>query len=78
MIKKQCLITNNLGGVIKPFIQINMLEGRTIEQKRKLVKLVTKSVSDSLEISENNVTIIIKDVPKTNFSQGGELAADKK
>ncbi|MFA5536405.1 MAG: 2-hydroxymuconate tautomerase [Bacillota bacterium] len=60
-----------------PFIQINMLEGRTVEQKRGLAKLVTKSVSEALGIAEQNVTIIIKDVPKTNFSQGGTLATDK-
>ncbi len=60
-----------------PFVQINMLEGRTIEQKRNLAKSVTKSVSDSLGIPESNVTIIIKDVPKTNFSQGGTLTIDK-
>lgn len=61
-----------------PFIQINMLEGRTVEQKRELVKTVTKSVSDSLGVPESIVTIIIKDLPKTNFSQGGTLALDKK
>jgi 4-oxalocrotonate tautomerase len=60
-----------------PFIQINMLEGRTVEQKRELVKQVTKSVSSSLGVPENIVTIIIKDVPKTNFSQGGKLTIDK-
>ncbi len=61
-----------------PFVQINMLEGRSVEQKRLLVKSVTKSISDSLEVPESKVTIIIKDVPKTNFSQSGELAVDKK
>lgn len=60
-----------------PFIQINMLEGRTVEQKRELVKSVTQSVSKSLGVPEGIVTIIIKDVPKTNFSQSGTLAYDK-
>ena len=60
-----------------PFVQINMLEGRTLEQKRDLVKSVTKCISDSLGVSESIVTIIIKDVPKTNFSQSGKLACDK-
>lgn len=61
-----------------PFVQINMLEGRTVDQKRELVKSVTKSISGSLGVSESIVTIIIKDVPKTNFSQSGVLSCDKK
>ncbi len=60
-----------------PVITIDLWEGRTVEQKRKLVKGVTDVVSKTTGCPEDAVQIIIKDHPKENWSIGGTLASEK-
>lgn len=60
-----------------PHVQVELLEGRTIEQKRLLVAKVTQAIVESIGASAENVTIIIRDMPKENFSKAGILACDK-
>ena len=59
-----------------PVLQINMLQGRTLEQKRALVDSVTKAVCDSLGSPPEKVRIILNDMPQENYSVGGELYVD--
>lgn len=61
-----------------PVVTIEMLEGRTVEQKRELVKTVTSAVAKAVGCGEDDVSIIIRDMPKTNWATGGELYSDKK
>jgi 4-oxalocrotonate tautomerase len=60
-----------------PIIQINMFEGRTVEQKRKLVAEVTQAVVNSLGIEPERVRIMIHDMPKHDFGIAGVLAVDR-
>ncbi|MEG6586019.1 2-hydroxymuconate tautomerase [Dendrosporobacter sp. 1207_IL3150] len=59
-----------------PIVQIDMLEGRTVEQKRELVKKVTAAISETANCPESAVTIIIRDMTKEHLGQGGKLRAD--
>lgn len=61
-----------------PKLFIEMLEGRTLEQKRELVKAVTAAVADSLNIAYEEVLINIHENPKENVAKGGILLADRK
>ena len=61
-----------------PIIHVNMFEGRTLEQKRKLVSSMTEAVVKSLDIKPEAVRIVLHDLPKQNFGAGGVLASDKK
>ncbi len=61
-----------------PTIQISMFEGRTIEQKRKLVAALTEAVVNTLGSKPESVHIILNDIPKHNIAHAGVLAADKK
>ena len=61
-----------------PVVNIKLLEGRTVEQKRAMVKAVTKAISESIGASESAIWISIEDMKPENFSQGGELRLDKK
>jgi len=56
-----------------------MFEGRTVEQKRKMVKAVTEAIVKSLgpPATIKGTRIIIQDLPKENFGFGGVLASDK-
>ncbi len=59
-----------------PVVTIEMWEGRTIEQKKQLVKGITSSF-EKIGVPKEAVSIIIKDVPKHNWAIGGKLASEK-
>jgi 4-oxalocrotonate tautomerase len=54
-----------------PVIIINMLEGRSAEKKRKLLRKVTDAVVEALEVEPESVRIIINEIPKENFAVAG-------
>ncbi len=60
-----------------PFVQIELLEGRTVEQKRLLVEKVTQAIGESIGAPAEKVTIIIRDMAKENYANAGKLSCDK-
>jgi len=54
-----------------PVIIINMLEGRSAEKKRKLLRKVTDAVVEALEVEPESVRIIINEIPRENFAVAG-------
>ncbi len=54
-----------------------MLEGRTKEQKEKLIKSVSKSVAESLDLDISHVWVAVEDFPKDEWGMGGVLASEK-
>ncbi len=60
-----------------PFITVQVFEGRTVDEKRKLASEVTKAVCSSLGVPPETVRITISDLPKENLSVGGTLFIDK-
>jgi 4-oxalocrotonate tautomerase len=61
-----------------PIIQVNMFQGRTDDQKRKLVANVTEAVVKSLDCKPEAVHIVIHELPKANFAHAGVPASDRK
>ena len=61
-----------------PIIHVNMYEGRSIEQKKKLVVAMTDAVVKSLDVKPDAVRIILHDIPKHNIAVAGVLASEKK
>ncbi len=59
-----------------PFVQIDLLAGRSIEQKRALVKKVTEAISETAKCPVEAVSIIIRDLPKENVAGAGKLRLD--
>lgn len=59
-----------------PIVTVEMWEGRTVEQKKKLVEGIT-SVIANIGVPPEAVHIIIKDNPKHNWATGGKLASEK-
>ena len=60
-----------------PLIIVKMLEGRSVEQKRRLVKAVTEVVSKYTGAPEEQVDVIIEDYAREDWASGGTLYADK-
>jgi 4-oxalocrotonate tautomerase len=54
-----------------------MWSGRTLDQKRKLVKLVTNAVVEALEIDRMEVKVRIVESEKENYAVGGILRCDE-
>ena len=58
-----------------PVVTVEMWEGRTIDEKKQLVKDIT-SAFVSIGTSPEAVHIIIKDIPKHNWATAGKLASE--
>jgi 4-oxalocrotonate tautomerase len=56
-----------------PTYHIEMLEGRTIEQKKKLVEEITRVTAEVLGSAPESVDILITDVKRENWATGGRL-----
>lgn len=57
-----------------PVVIIEMWEGRTEEQKERLIKGVTKAFEE-IGVKAEWLNIIIHDVPKSNWGTGGKQAS---
>ena len=56
-----------------PTYHVEMLEGRTLEQKRKLVEEITRVSVEVLGGSPESVDVLITDVKRENWATGGKL-----
>jgi 4-oxalocrotonate tautomerase len=61
-----------------PTIMVNMLEGRTHEQKKEFSQNVTNAAVKDLGVPPQAVTVIFNEVKETNLAQGGVLKSDQK
>lgn len=60
-----------------PVINVKMIEGRTVEQKRELARVLTAESARILNTTETEVTVIIDEYAKENYAKQGILFADK-
>jgi 4-oxalocrotonate tautomerase len=59
-----------------PRVIVQAVEGRTQDQKKKLVEGITQVVVDAYAVEPKTVTIVIEDIPKGNFAKAGVLAGE--
>ena len=59
-----------------PFVQIDMVEGRSLEQKRAMVKKITEAIVETAKCPPEAVSITIRELPKANFAKAGKLLSD--
>jgi len=60
-----------------PFVKIVLKEGRTVEQKREMVKAVTEAIVRTVGAKAEAVHIVVHDEPAHNLAHGGHLLSDK-
>ena len=63
---------------IMPVIQITISQGRSVEQKRELVRVLTKETARIMKTQEDKVRILIYEVSKENWGNAGILGLDIK
>ena len=61
-----------------PTLRVELMEGRTPEQKKELVKALTQAVVDTLGSQPESVDILLFDVKPSDWATGGELWSEKK
>jgi 4-oxalocrotonate tautomerase len=61
-----------------PVIQITISQGRSVEQKRELVQMLTRETARIMKTKEENVRILIYELSKENWENAGTLALDMK
>lgn len=59
-----------------PLIHVSLYEGRSIEQKREFVTVVTAQAARVLKCAPESVDIIFEDVKKSDWASAGKLASD--
>ncbi len=57
-----------------PIVRIDLWSGRSKEVKSKLIESVTKAVCDSVNCPPEKVIVVISDVEKENWGEGGKQA----
>ena len=60
-----------------PIIQVNLLEGRTVAQKRAMVAAVTDAIVESLGVKRDSVRIMINEMHAENFALAGVSAGEQ-
>jgi 4-oxalocrotonate tautomerase len=60
-----------------PYVNIYLIEGRSVEQKREMADKITDVISEVGKVPKDLVHILFMDLPKTNISKGGVLQSDK-
>jgi 4-oxalocrotonate tautomerase len=57
-----------------PIANINIIEGRSDEQKEALVAEVTSAINRAIGAPEETIRVLIHDIPKQNWGIGGTSA----
>jgi 4-oxalocrotonate tautomerase len=60
-----------------PEITVHALEGRSVEQKRGLIKDLTDAVVKNYDVDASTVTINIVESTRENKAKGGVLFSDR-
>jgi 4-oxalocrotonate tautomerase len=58
-----------------PLVEIKWWAGRDDATKAKTIELVTEALCEACGCSPEAVTVIIQDVPKTQWGKGGKPCA---
>ena len=61
-----------------PVIQITISQGRSVEQNRELIEVLTKETARIMKTQEEKVRILIYEVSKENWGNAGIIGLDMK
>jgi 4-oxalocrotonate tautomerase len=68
----------NHGQKNMPVIQITISQGRSVEQKRELVQVLTRETARIMKTEKEKIRILIYEVSKENWGNAGVLGLDMK
>ncbi|ALS20463.1 MULTISPECIES: 4-oxalocrotonate tautomerase [Paenibacillus] len=59
-----------------PIVNIQLLEGRSEEKVKEVIRNVTETVCHTLEVKKESVRVIVTEIPKTHWGIGGVSVSD--
>ncbi len=60
-----------------PLVRVEMLPGRSKEQKEALIKGITDVVVETLNTTAEGTTVIITETPAEHWARGGQTLAER-
>ena len=60
-----------------PIVTVDMIKGRTVDQKRKLAKDITDLLVSNLNVKPEVVSVVYNEYEKENWASAGTLYCDK-
>lgn len=60
-----------------PIVHVEMLEGRSLDQKRALVRELTDVVVRVCDVEPSSVRVVLIEVPPAHWAVAGQLLADR-
>lgn len=61
-----------------PVVTVQMWTGRTVAQKRNLVRAITQAMIDHAGCKPDHLHVIIQDVSKDSWGRAGVLGSEEK
>jgi len=61
-----------------PLVQVTLLKGRTVEQKRKVAERITAAMVEEAKAAKEAVVVTFVEVTREDYASGGVLMADRK
>jgi 4-oxalocrotonate tautomerase len=55
-----------------PFVEITLIEGRSAEAKRALMRRVTDAVEETIGAPRAAIRVVLREVPAFHWAVGGE------
>ncbi len=59
-----------------PVVIIKMAKGRTIEQKKILIREFTRTITETLGVTPDTVTIMIDELDRDNIGKSGKMLSE--
>lgn len=53
-----------------PIVEVKMVEGRSDEQIRRLIREITDAVESSLDVPRQNVRVLVHEIAPTRWAKG--------
>ncbi len=60
-----------------PVVTVQLWEGRTVEQKRALVKAITDAMVEHAGAKPEGLHVILQEIPRENWGRAGVLGVDR-
>lgn len=60
-----------------PIVKLEMLKGRSLDQKRALAKALTEAVATHANVPPDQVWVVIDEVDRESWAAGGQLMSDR-
>ena len=60
-----------------PIVTVSLYPGRSLDQKRALVRAITDAMVQHADAKPNNLHVVLQEVPKEDWGLAGVLGVDR-